>query len=324
MHGLIRGAKIHFQNGRAVEEGAYLKPYKKLLVDVTSSAACLDKALDLANDLFNALESVGYRVAIAPADSKLRRITIDEREKPTSKRDPYYHSGPWSPYRPTVVYLGSVAIGLAIVEMSEQVTLRYVNGKYIRESDYIPPKRGLAPFSWTTTSELPSGRIRIIAYSPYGRVEWSTEWSESGKSASRATIETIVKALEEAAPELVEKLEEADRQAEIERQKWLVEEERRRRAEDRRCVAQSIKESHEQLNGIIQRWGELMDVERFLEGVEARMAERPEAERLPILRRLTLAREFLGNQSPLDAFCEWLTPEERYRSPYGGDENLDG
>lgn len=62
-------------------------------------------------------------MVIAPADSKLRRITIDEREKPTSKRDPYYHSGPWSPYRPTVVYLGSVAIGLAIVEVPADAVL---------------------------------------------------------------------------------------------------------------------------------------------------------------------------------------------------------
>lgn len=52
LHGLIRGAKTHFENGRPVKEGAYLKPYKKLLVDVTASEAGLDKALNLANDLF--------------------------------------------------------------------------------------------------------------------------------------------------------------------------------------------------------------------------------------------------------------------------------
>ncbi|WP_146041925.1 hypothetical protein [Azospirillum argentinense] len=56
-HGLLRGAKERFENGRTVDEGAYLKPYKKLLVDVTASKACLDKALGFANDLFNALES---------------------------------------------------------------------------------------------------------------------------------------------------------------------------------------------------------------------------------------------------------------------------
>ena len=59
IHGLIRGAKEHFENGRPVDDGAYLKPYKKLLVDVTASKACLDKALDFANDLFNAFSPLG-------------------------------------------------------------------------------------------------------------------------------------------------------------------------------------------------------------------------------------------------------------------------
>lgn len=49
VHGLIRGARSHFDNGRPVEEDAYLEPYKKLLADVTASKAGLDKALDLAN-----------------------------------------------------------------------------------------------------------------------------------------------------------------------------------------------------------------------------------------------------------------------------------
>lgn len=169
VHGLIRGAKSHFENGRPVEEGAYLKPYKKLLVDVTASKAGLDKALDLANDLFNALHSVGHRVVLAPADAKLGRERIDERESAAKPREYWQHSGPWSPYRPTVVYVGTVAIGLSVVEMSEDVTLRYVNGKYIRESDYVPPRsRYHRDHSWTTTRELPSGHMRM---SPIRRTE---------------------------------------------------------------------------------------------------------------------------------------------------------
>jgi hypothetical protein len=56
-HGLIRGAKEHFLASRKVDEGEHLKPYKKLLVDVIASRSGLDKALEFANDLFNALES---------------------------------------------------------------------------------------------------------------------------------------------------------------------------------------------------------------------------------------------------------------------------
>lgn len=42
-------------------------------------------------------------------------------------------------------------------------------------------------------------------------------------------------------------------------------------------------------------------------------------ERFGVSRQLYGAREFLGSKSPLDAFCEWLTPEERYRSQYRDD-----
>ena len=65
---LTRDAKVHFERGRPVDEGAYLKPYKMLLVDLTTSQAALGKGLDLANDLSNSLESIGYRVVIAPPD----------------------------------------------------------------------------------------------------------------------------------------------------------------------------------------------------------------------------------------------------------------
>lgn len=176
VHGLVRSAKEHFEAGRPVEDGAYLKPYKKLLVDVTVSKACLDKALDFANELFNALESAGHRVVIAPPNEQLRRGKIDEREE-RSKRRGYNYNGLWSPYRPTAAYVRTVPIGFAIVEMSAEVLLRYVDGKYIRETDYRPPKvsRYHVDHTWTTTRAIPSGRLRPVAYSPYWRVSWSTE-----------------------------------------------------------------------------------------------------------------------------------------------------
>jgi hypothetical protein len=55
IHGLIQGAKQHYERGYKVEEGQLLRPYKRQLVDVTASTTGLNKALALANDLFNAL-----------------------------------------------------------------------------------------------------------------------------------------------------------------------------------------------------------------------------------------------------------------------------
>jgi hypothetical protein len=165
LHGLIRGARTHFENGRPVDDGAYLKPYKKLLVDVTASKACLDKALNLANDLFNGLESLGHRVVLAPSEARLGRGHFDEREVASKPRDYWQHNGLWSPFRPTVVYVGTVAIGLAVVEMSETVTLRYLAGKYIRETDYVAPRgRYAVDHSWTTTRDF---RAADCASSPF-------------------------------------------------------------------------------------------------------------------------------------------------------------
>lgn len=323
-HYLIHGAKSHFEAGRPVEDGAYLKPYKKLLVDVTASKACLEKALAFVNDLFNAFESAGHRVVIAGSNDKYRRIEIDEREVRTKQRNRYYYSGIWSPYRPTVVYVGSVAFGLAIVEMSEDVQLRYVSGKYIREADYIPPRpsRHYADHTWTTTRELPSGRLRLVAYSPYHRVSWSTEWQETKTSSLRSSIRTIVKSVEDAAVDLVAKLEEAERQAEIARQEWLAAEERRRREEDLRRVEKSIRDSREHLGRVIEQWSNVVSVEHFLAGVEQRAAELPEADRGSVFERLKLAREFLGSQDPLDFFMSWKTPSELYQSAHVDEDEI--
>lgn len=317
VHGLIRGARIHFENGRPVDDGAYLKPYKKLLVDVTASKTCLDKALNLANDLFNGLESVGYRIVLAPSKARFGRGHFDEREVASKPRDYWQHSGLWSPFRPTVVYVGTVAIGLAVVEMSETVTLRYVAGKYIRETDYVAPRgRHAVDHSWTTTRDLPCGRLRIIAFSPYGRVNWSMQWQETSTTSLSGQVRTIIQAIETAAADLAAKLEEADRQADLRHQQWLVDQERRKREEDGRRIEQSIADSRTELGQVIQRWSEVMDVERFLAGVEHQAMSLPEADQREVLQRLALARNFLGEKDPLAFFRGWKTPEERYAPRY--------
>lgn len=316
-HGLIRGAKEHFLASRKIDDAEHLKPYKKLLVDITVSRSGLDKALGFANDLFNALESAGHRVVIAPLDAQFRRERVQEKEEPPKKdprHDPYGYDRLWSPYRPTVAYVDSLAFGLAVVEMTESVAMRYVNGKYIRESDYVPPKasRRHVDHIWTTNRDLPSGRLRLLVYSPYRSVSWSTSFQESKARSLTSDIPQIVKAIENATATVTEKLREAERQAEIWRQERLAEEERRRQEEDRRRAAQSIKDSRDQLELVIQSWAKVVSLEQFFQGVEDRAQRLPEAERHAALERLRLAREFVGTQDPLDFFRGWKTPLERY------------
>lgn len=317
-HAVLVGARAHFENSRAIEDGAYLKPYKRLLVDIPTSKACLDKAFALANDLFNALETAGHRVMLASGNSPLRRADIDERERPGKPRDRYHHRGIWSPDRPTVVYIGTVAIGLTVVEMSEDVVLRYIGGKYIREADYAPPKvsRFRTDYTSTTTKELPSGRLRIIAYYPSGRVEWRKEWQESAKKSLTSNLKAIVRSIESAVPDLVAKLEEAERQDEIARQERLVAHEKSARSEDKARIGQSQRDSKEELANVIGQWSAAISVENFLAEAERRVTDLADTERAAVLDRLQLARAFLGGSDPLDFIRSWRTPGERYRPRY--------
>jgi hypothetical protein len=141
------------------------------------------------------------------------------------------------------------------------------------------------------------------------------------KSTSlRSQIKTIVEAIEAVAPGLVAKLEEIDRQTEIEHQKRLAEQERWRREDDGRRVEQSIADSKAELRQIIERWSDVMSVARFLAGVEQQANDLLEIDKRHVLERLALARSFLGSQDPLDFFRSWKTPEERYTPRYPREE----
>jgi hypothetical protein len=317
VHGLIRDAKGHYDDGYKVDEGLHLRPYKRLLVDVTASRAGLDKALAFANDLFNALESAGHRVLISSSAENFSRARIDEHEQlPKTQRSEqsYYYNHLWSPQRPTAVYVGSVAFGLAVIEMSESVVLRYVNGKYIRESDYKPPKASAryVDHSWTTTKDIPCGRLRLVVYAPYRGVSWSISFDESKDRALTTEIPKIVKSIKHSTEALVEMVKEEARQAEIRHREWEEQQERWRHEEDRRRVAESIKQSREQLANVIENWARVVSLEQFFSGVQRRAQDLPEEQQQKVLKRLALAREFVGTQDPLEFFRAWKTPVERY------------
>lgn len=317
VHGLIRDAKGHYDAGYKVDEGHHLRPYKRLLVDVTASLAGLDRALGFANDLFNALESAGHRVLISSPVEKFTRPHIDEHEQlPKVQRNEhsYDYNRLWSPQRPTVVYVGSVAFGLAVIEMSESVVLRYINGKYVRESDYKPPKTSAryGDHSWTTTKDIPCGRLRLVVYAPYRGVSWSISFQESKDRMLTTNIPKIVKSIENSTEVLMAKIKEEERQAELRRQAWAAQQERRLQEEDRRCVAESIKESREQLAKVIEDWARVVRLEQFFSGVQSRAQDLPEEQQQEVLKRLALAREFVGTQDPLEFFRSWKTPMEKY------------
>ncbi|MGN6548985.1 MAG: hypothetical protein ACTHJ3_03705, partial [Pararhizobium sp.] len=169
-HPLIRGTIGEFRRSRPSNKDGYLKAYKRLLPDVIASEATIERALDVASKLYNELEAVGARVVIAPGDQRWSEMEIDEREVPKGDRQRYYYqSGLWAPMRPTIAFFQDTAIAIAVLEMTEGVLLRYIghgrgNDGYIRETEYQANLRKYRyDHSWTTTKDLPCGRLRVVA-----------------------------------------------------------------------------------------------------------------------------------------------------------------
>jgi len=294
-----------------------LRPHKRQLVDVTASAAGLEKALAFANDLFNALESAGHRVRFACNSEMSHRPHVDEHEtiqKLKKQEDPYSSRNLWRPSSPTVCYVGMIPFGLAVIEMTEEVLMRCVNGSYIRESEYRPPNtsRQYVEHTWTATENIPCGRLRLVVYSPHRDVSWSMSFHETVKRTLTQDIAKIVKSIEDSTEVVQKEIREAEHRAELRKQQWEAQQERWSREEDQRHIANSNSDSREQLNQIIQAWAKAVSIEQFVKGVEERASDLSETQRETVQERLRLAREFIGVQDPREFLLSWKTPGERY------------
>jgi hypothetical protein len=305
----VVGAREYFEGARASDRG-YLRPTKRRLVDVFVSEGGLDRALKVANALFLALEERGHRVTFAPLDQHLGRPAVDERSKAGGERNGY---DSWGPDRPTVVYVGTVAIGLTIFELSEEVEVQYVDGKYIPVARVPTSRRTelLSPSVWTHKRDMPSGRLSLRATSPYPRATWQTQWPETKRGELGAKVPEIVLELESAAVTVARLVEEGERRAEVERREWEAEQEKwKREAAERRRV-QNVKESREQLFGIIEAWNIAKGIEDFFEDVERRARDLGDDERERLLDRVQRARSLLGGVDASQHFLVWKAPEER-------------
>lgn len=321
-HALINGARKHFESGRPIDREIFLKPYKKLLVDITASPAGLAEGLEIANELYNSLESRGFRVAIAPQAGGLHRPEIDWHVVPEEPR--VYYPTIWKPARPTVVYVGDVAIGVALLEMAEPILMRNLGGdKYIRDSEYVLPKlrRGERDWSWTTTRDMPTGRFRLQLYSPYGHVAWKKHWQETKAISLANQIQSIVNEFRALGNELTALVAEADRKADLRRLEWERACELHERRDDRAEVAKSRQTSQVGLSKLIEAWTRAENTSRFFESIEAKLHELPNDVRQVALARIALAKEFASTSSPWDLLLAWKTPTELYIPRFTDEES---
>lgn len=198
--------------------------------------------------------------------------------------------------------------------MSEEVEVRYVNGKYIPEKEYVKSKRGRysTSYTWTTTKEYTTGKLLLQAYSPYYRADWVKSWKEVKEGDLKKKIKAIVKSLERATPKISRLIEEGERQAEKERKEWKVQQEKWRKEEEERRAADALKQSRKQLFQIIDTWAEANRIENFFKDAEQGANDLGEDNKLKILERLQRALEMIGSTEALEHFVRWRAPDEIY------------
>ncbi|MGC4120489.1 MAG: hypothetical protein QM765_39100 [Myxococcales bacterium] len=320
-HVLVAAAKVHFAKLRA-SRGEYLKPAKRLVADLFVSQDAVERTFALANRLYLALEAKGHRVVIAPPGERLSRERIDQRDPPGGPEGYSPWEDRWSPFRPTVTYVGTVAVGLTVYELSEltEVEYRVRLGKFIRVSSIpVEERRKRAPWESANPHRdyMPSGRLGIHVFSPYGGTSWRRDWREARRGELSGKIDEIVSAVEGAAPQIAEgvrlerlRQEEAHRRWEIEEaaRKKREEEERRERLEERR--RQTREESREQLEEVVEGWRLACSMEEFFLKAAQAAAALPDEERQRVEARLKEARSLLGGTGVLEHFEAWEEPEE--------------
>jgi hypothetical protein len=323
-HALLRDAPAHFAHTRNVENDGYLKPYKQNLVDITCSQAGLQHALTFANVLFLAMEAKGFHVGIFGGQlGSVRRPPIDPLDSSAKRSGHNPHDRLWHPGRLTVAQVNGQRVGLSIVEVAEAVVMRYVGNGYVPEAEYIASKarsRYRDSYTWTTTMERPSGRLRLQAYAPHYLVEHAKQWMETASSPLVNQVPEIVAGIETMAATLGPLIAQAERQMEAERLRYKAERRQYQIQEDKRRIRESTKESLDQLDSIIHHWADMRARSDFLTRLEQDVARLSEPERASIQARITLARDLLGPSDPMPRFLEWRAPAERYAPKHFGEE----
>ena len=315
VHPLLRDVRKLFLKGWRTENG-YLKPRKWNLVDIITSENSLDSALKVASSVFLEFHRRSWTVKLEASNYRFRRPEVDDR--PVSG-GPRYRVSHWSPGRLTLLDLGTVLIGLTLIEDSEETEMAYVKG------DYVPTatlgKRQIAS-TWTTHRDVPSGRFRLRAYSPYGRTTWQKEWpvkkdQDLEKFAKRVAVE-----LKKATVEIADQYAVAAEETRIEQQKWQEQLERMRIADDEKLRKESFSKSTEALESLIADWGKAKAIESFFGELEQKVEFAPEPDREHLKARIDAARALTKAPDVLQILRDWKTPDEHYEAKKNSKTNF--
>lgn len=312
MHRMLAGVEAILRG--ATEMDGYLKPSKRLMVDVLTSKQCLPHCLETVKALIDGLEGRGHSVTFAPSVDT-PRIEIDEWEVPDGRAR---YLSRWRPARATVAQFGSVLIGLALVETSVEVEVARIKDSYVPVSVVKGMRNGhqILARTWTSKRDVQSKRLRLVAYAAYSDVAWQKSWLETEDRPLTLDVEKIIRQIERSIPEVKRLMAEAA-QRQIVRRAEFEAQQKKWREESRRRKQKELREKRiAELSAIFTSWDHERRVSAFLSDMRARILQSEETCRADLECKIEAAAELLYPENTHARFYSWNPPEP-------ADENAD-
>ncbi len=295
LHGLLLDTKETLPKVKPSSSSIYLSTRLYKLVDLVTSQEHLADSIALAQKLFSRLEDYGYRILLANADDDFVTLRIETDEIPENKKEEYYTNAPSRPRVNTVAYLGTVAIGLTIVEMTEVVTTK---------DDYF--------YSYTSTKQVASRRYRLYAYSPYRHTELVKSWQDTKDSKLTQRLDEIVGEMEAMARQIPTLIIEGEKRAAEAEAKFEAEQREYQRKRALEAQKRAEAESRNDLENLIAAWAIVKNQQAFIDELTRVLEKEVPETKDELSARLAIAKDLLGTKSVADLIRSWKTPEERF------------
>jgi hypothetical protein len=309
-YALINDLKTYLPKSSVTEDG-YYKPAKKKLLDLNVSDTGFDSAIDLLSRFFDALGKQGYRVTLDVPGERFHRAEIDIKEDP--KGEGYRWDNLWRPYTPSIICIGDMYFAFNLAEMTEYVPAKKVKNRYVRDEQmgrWIRGKNNM-PFHHISKHTLPTGRFLLQLYSPCYPAKWLMQFRQTKQCGLISQIPKMISALQDAVPLISKQLEEAKIKAE----EWRIRQEREHaiylEKERIRREEEAYNASCTELKSIMAQWAEDKRMEQFFREAELDVAGLDEQQKVRVMERLQLARQFLLEDTAVERLLKWQTPLER-------------
>lgn len=306
---MLMGALSSFTGGRVAGDG-YLKPAKRNLPDLIVTEPSLRRAALVLQKLSSHFRDANCRVSAACSEGGYTRKELVDKEGRLKRS--VFETNLWSPGRPTLVFIGEVAIGLSIYEQTVEKEMVDLDGQYVPVNEAKKIKPGLwdrktGKFYRRSTRRVASKRLCLRAYSPYWRVDWECTWTEDKESLAKQCADIIAYLVDRATTLAIE-VEKADRQAAEERRKWEAESAIARLQYERSLIIRAREKSLKSLLEIVETWSHNRRIQDFFDDIAAKSVAMNSEDRAKLVAKANEAKDLLTSSDSVEALMSWVSP----------------